>query len=245
MPVYVERGDLEDASLDTPGRQPLRSTLQAVIFDLNLELDAPAAQPQTIEPAERARLCRILGDLCRCSLCAQRAADMQAKDTHMQAPQNAGQKPDTVTLPGPLHASVSVPTQRRFSVASLAEHLERVEQCSCVRMVPAKVALARFKFDDLDVDVSLDTPDRQPLRNTALLKAYSQLHEDVVRLALAIKGWAKRTGVQGAQHGHLSSYCLRSWTSPPAWEWAILKILLRNPYYIPSLRPRPKTPRYP
>jgi len=69
----------------------------------------------------------------------------------------------------------------------------------------AKVPILRLRFEGcLEVDLSCNN--RQPLKNTALLACYANMHPAVSRLGRAVKLWAKTAGVCGAADRNLSSY---------------------------------------
>eukprot|EP00928_Gymnodinium_smaydae_P045274 TRINITY_DN30201_c0_g1_i2.p1 TRINITY_DN30201_c0_g1~~TRINITY_DN30201_c0_g1_i2.p1 ORF type:complete len:460 (-),score=79.21 TRINITY_DN30201_c0_g1_i2:225-1604(-) len=69
----------------------------------------------------------------------------------------------------------------------------------------ARVPILKLRFDAaLEVDLSCNNT--EPLPNTQLLRAYSNLHPFVRDMLLLVKCWAKGAGVVGAKDGNLSSY---------------------------------------
>lgn len=69
----------------------------------------------------------------------------------------------------------------------------------------ARVPILKLRFEnELDVDLSCHNP--KPLLNTQLLKSYSQMDSRIKDLCIAIKVWAKDTGVCDATKSNLSSY---------------------------------------
>lgn len=69
----------------------------------------------------------------------------------------------------------------------------------------ARVPILKLRFEaSLDVDLSCHNP--KPLKNTRLLKAYSRLDSRIQALGLAVKLWAKGSGICDASRSNLSSY---------------------------------------
>lgn len=71
----------------------------------------------------------------------------------------------------------------------------------------ARVPIVKLKFRG-SIDVDLSCHNLQALQNTYLLRAYSNLSPTIRSLVLCLKMWSKRTGVNGALNGYLSSYSL-------------------------------------
>jgi len=72
-------------------------------------------------------------------------------------------------------------------------------------VMSARVPILKLTYRrQCDVDFSVNNT--HPLRNTRLLKAYSQIDHTIVELGVAIKLWAKAEDICGAAMGHLSSY---------------------------------------
>jgi len=72
----------------------------------------------------------------------------------------------------------------------------------------ARVPILKLIFDG-KTEVDLSCHNLQALQNSALLKAYCNLHPLIRDLVILIKVWAKSDNVAGASEQHLSSY---SWT---------------------------------
>eukprot|EP00928_Gymnodinium_smaydae_P015002 TRINITY_DN15500_c0_g1_i1.p1 TRINITY_DN15500_c0_g1~~TRINITY_DN15500_c0_g1_i1.p1 ORF type:complete len:559 (+),score=74.85 TRINITY_DN15500_c0_g1_i1:53-1729(+) len=92
--------------------------------------------------------------------------------------------------------------QQLRNLLQIHERFDMVELISS-----ARVPLLKLKFDGvLDVDVSCNN--MEPLRNTQLLRAYSDLSPAVCEVMMLMKTWAKAAYVVGAREGNLSSYSL-------------------------------------
>eukprot|EP00928_Gymnodinium_smaydae_P037161 TRINITY_DN25836_c0_g1_i1.p1 TRINITY_DN25836_c0_g1~~TRINITY_DN25836_c0_g1_i1.p1 ORF type:complete len:485 (+),score=58.35 TRINITY_DN25836_c0_g1_i1:133-1587(+) len=69
----------------------------------------------------------------------------------------------------------------------------------------ARIPIVKLRFEnELAVDLSCHNP--LPLRNTRLLRAYALIDQRVRDLGIAIKLWAKASGVCDATQSNLSSY---------------------------------------
>jgi len=75
----------------------------------------------------------------------------------------------------------------------------------------ARIPILKLQFreeSDHVLDVDLSCHNTQPLSNTKLLRAYSQLDPNVRNLGIIMKHWAKAEQVCGAAEKNLSSYSL-------------------------------------
>lgn len=72
----------------------------------------------------------------------------------------------------------------------------------------ARVPILKLSFEKC-LEVDLSCHNTRPLQNTRLLSAYASIDPRVRDLGIAVKLWAKASGVCGASKCHLSSY---SWT---------------------------------
>lgn len=77
-----------------------------------------------------------------------------------------------------------------------------------VELIQAKVPLLKFKDRATGVHVDLNIHNTVGIRNTRLLKAYSECDQRVPKLVLAVKLWARENKINCAHQGTLSSYAL-------------------------------------
>lgn len=120
--------------------------------------------------------------------CHEVSAESQEEDGGAKPPQ----QPAVQTLKEQL-----VPLFRERSDFSVSEMVD------CARVPILKLSFERC----LEVDLSCHNT--RPLQNTQLLSAYASIDPRVRDLGIAVKLWAKASGVCGAPDCHLSSY---SWT---------------------------------
>ncbi|EZG56499.1 hypothetical protein GNI_103300 [Gregarina niphandrodes] len=99
----------------------------------------------------------------------------------------------------------------RTVVKALTSHLERKhkEDYTVSAILTAKKPLVSLQHIDtgvnVDICVSLNVVG---LCNSALLKNYVKLDSRFAQLAILVKNWSKNRRVNGAYHGHLSSYTI-------------------------------------
>jgi len=79
---------------------------------------------------------------------------------------------------------------------------------SHVELISARVPLLKFKDVLFDVNVDLNVHNVVGVRNTRLLKAYSDCDPRFSRLVLAVKHWAQKHDINSAHRKTLSSYSL-------------------------------------
>ncbi|KAF2072784.1 hypothetical protein CYY_005907 [Polysphondylium violaceum] len=113
------------------------------------------------------------------------------------------------------------------------EHLHRCFAASpqfhnIVYIREAKVPIIRFKFEDIDFDISFN-PEGQ--KNSKLIKLYSTLDNRAHQLLILVKYWASKKGISSAANGFLSSY---SWAN-----MVIFSLMCVDPPVLPCLASNP------
>mmetsp|Transcript_73454 Transcript_73454/g.129637 ORF Transcript_73454/g.129637 Transcript_73454/m.129637 type:complete len:460 (+) Transcript_73454:49-1428(+) len=71
----------------------------------------------------------------------------------------------------------------------------------------ARIPILKLQYQKRDVDLSINNTN--PLPNTRLLKAYTELDSHVAQLGILVKLWSKSWGLCGAANGYLSSYAFQ------------------------------------
>jgi len=71
----------------------------------------------------------------------------------------------------------------------------------------ARIPILKLQYQKRDVDLSINNTN--PLPNTRLLKAYTELDGNVAELGILVKLWSKSWGLCGAANGYLSSYAFQ------------------------------------
>lgn len=100
-------------------------------------------------------------------------------------------------------------TYRSWLNLILRPRIERHPAFKVSKFICASIPILKLIYSPspgLQLDVDLSCHNKAPLANTHLLRAYSQLHPAVRDLGIAVKLWARSSGVCGASLGNLSSY---------------------------------------
>jgi len=87
-------------------------------------------------------------------------------------------------------------------------HISRDSRFHQIEMIPAKVPLLKFRDHPTNINVDLNVHNIVGIRNTRLLKAYSDCDTRFPKLVLAVKKWAKGNNINSAHQKTLSSYSL-------------------------------------
>lgn len=77
-----------------------------------------------------------------------------------------------------------------------------------VQMISARVPLLKFRDQETGIVVDLNSQNIVGIKNTRLLKAYSESDPRVAPLILAVKRWARSNDINSAHRKTLSSYSL-------------------------------------
>lgn len=77
-----------------------------------------------------------------------------------------------------------------------------------IELINARVPLLKFRDIQNNINVDLNVHNIVGIRNTRLLKAYSDCDDRFPKLVLAVKRWAKSNDINSAHRKTLSSYSL-------------------------------------
>lgn len=104
------------------------------------------------------------------------------------------------------HEEIEQKNEALLLLRALAKAMRRASFIKNLQVIPAKVPIIKFKdsYNDIDCDINLNN--HIGIRNTHLLRVYSDIDWRVSPLILTIKRWADYHDINDASQKTLSSY---------------------------------------